>query len=103
MTTIDYDPEGTVIRLPSGRTLHVWHHDCEHCTSVDVWTEDGQPTHPLTDNGEKCWPTAAEQRAPFGMFAMAGGRRFKSGGVDAVPCTNTYPALTTAMLVWSDR
>ena len=103
-TSIDYDPEGTTIVLPDGRTLHVWHHDCESCTSVDVWTTDGKDHDgEVTVNGD-VRRTSAEDRAPFGLFTMAGGSRWEmAGGADPLPVVPFKRATqTTAILLWQD-
>ena len=101
MTTIDFptDGEPLVIRLPDGRTAHLWHHDCDECTSLDIWTEtaDGRK-HTLSANTGK--PTAA----PSGVFTFANGRRYEmANGYAPQPETMGRTAHATVVLIWHDE
>jgi hypothetical protein len=103
-TIIDYDPEGTAIRLPDGRVAHLFHHHCESCTSLDVYTTTpGRPEHRVTVNGEHR-KTGDDTHAPMGMFGFAGGSRWEmAGGADDSPLVPYNRAtLTTAVMIWSD-
>ena len=101
-TIIDYDPEGTAIRLPDGRVAHLWHHDCGTCTSLDVWTTDGAE-HVFTVNGEHR-ETADNTRAPMGVFTMSAGSRHEmAGGADPEPVVPFGRATqSTVILLWKD-
>lgn len=101
-TTIDYNPEGTAIVLPDGRTLHVWHHHCGACTSVDVWTTDGAE-HVMTIDGEPR-RTGDDTRAPMGVFTMAAGSRHEvEGGADRDPVVPFGRSTqSTVVLLWQD-
>lgn len=99
-TTVDYGADGVAVRLPDGRTLHVWHHHCAECTSVDVWltTADGRE-HAVSAN------TGDRTRAPFGLFTFAGGARHEmASGADAgAEHCHGRAAQGTAVLVWRDE
>jgi hypothetical protein len=101
MTTQTIDmPEGElIVRLPGGRLLHVWAHDCPSCSSVDVWTQTSDlREHAVSEN------TGDETRAPLGIMAITNGqRRCLEGGYEPTAQSHGYPTHSTAVLVWNDR
>ena len=99
------DDEPLHLLLPDGRTLGLWAHHCEDCTSLDVWTErPGAAPASYHFGGVMADRTGAPDRQPFGLFTLTGGRGFEmAGGSDATAATMKRNAQSTAILVWNDK
>lgn len=80
------------IRLADGRVLHLWHHTCESCTSVDLWTTRGREVEEVSER------TGDTTRAPMGIFTMTNGTRetLKRDTDEA----KRWPAVGTIVAVW---
>jgi hypothetical protein len=93
--------EELVVRLESGRVVHLWAHHCDNFDSLDVWTNTAdERDHEISAE------TGDNKRAPFGLFAMVRGHRYELEELDEpseLPETNGREPMTTAVLVWHDE
>jgi hypothetical protein len=87
--------EKVTLELEDGRQVHLWLHDCESCTSLDVWTTRGNEVEEISAH------TGDKSRAPMGLFAWRDGFRRT---VDAEPMegSHKWPAVGTVTLIWHD-
>lgn len=82
----------------SGRTIHLWLHECDSCVSLDVWTDRGRDHEAISDG------TGDETRAPLGVFTIVKGAGHKlNTGLDPLPGSAGRSPTATAMLVWNDN
>lgn len=90
--------EHVTLSTNSGRTIHLWLHECDNCVSVDVWTDRGRADEPISAN------TGDTGRAPIGCFTIVQGGGFQLDTKrDPVHGSQGRAPLTTAMLVWNDN
>lgn len=94
-TEIEIIPGEEYVFKAGRRTAHLWLHDCEHCTSVDLWTDRGRE-HEAISAG-----TRDTTRAPSGLAVWVGSRRPETG-IDTAPSSHGWPAASTINLIWDD-
>jgi hypothetical protein len=89
--------EHVTLETESGRTIHLWLHECENCVSLDVWTDRGRDDEPISAN------TGDLTRAPIGVFTIVQGARHNlQTGKPPIDGSCGRQPLSTAMLVWLD-
>lgn len=100
MATLDHIAAGEeiVLKAPGGRKIHLYLHSCDVCTSLDVWTDAGNPVEEISAN------TLDTTRAPIGVFAIQQGRRhILEAGHSPERRTVDYPAVGTVHLLWREE
>jgi hypothetical protein len=80
----------------SGRTIHLWLHECANCVSLDVWTD--------RDRDDETICKGDTSRAPIGVFTIVEGAGFKLDTQrEPTHGSQGRPPLSTAMLIWNDN
>lgn len=88
-----HNGETLEIETESGRTIHLFLHECENCISLDVWTDRGNAIE------EVSVPTGDTTRAPVGFFGWRSGQRYMLN-LTPVEGSLKWPAISTATLLW---